>query len=190
MAVVGQDDATVVAHAAAAVVGRLDQRMPELTGEILQMLVAEIEELRGDAQLLQLFRDSIEGNVATVFSAIRHAIPIEKVELPTAAVEHARRLAQRGTTVNALVRAYRLGHKAVLDGMLGRDSGVGPGAAAEPGRLPPDLRSHVRLYRLDHPAGGEHISNRARPLDGEPEQPCGPCGSGSCSTAPTSTSTR
>ena len=118
MAVVGQDDATVVAHAAAAVVGRLDQRMPELTGEILQMLVAEIEELRGDAQLLQLFRDSIEGNVATVFSAIRHAIPIEKVELPTAAVEHARRLAQRGTTVNALVRAYRLGHKAVLDGIL------------------------------------------------------------------------
>jgi hypothetical protein len=118
MAVVGQDDATAVAHAAAAVVGRLDQRMPELTGEILQMLVAEIEELRGDAQLLQLFRDSIEGNVATVFSAIRHAIPIEKVELPTAAVEHARRLAQRGTTVNALVRAYRLGHKAVLDGIL------------------------------------------------------------------------
>ena len=43
---------------------------------------------------------------------------IEKVELPTAAVEHARRLAQRGTTVNALVRAYRLGHKAVLDEVL------------------------------------------------------------------------
>src|SRR4051812_30428424 len=41
-----------------------------------------------------------------------------KVELPTAAVEHARRLAQRGTTVNALVRAYRLGHKAVLDEVL------------------------------------------------------------------------
>jgi DNA-binding PucR family transcriptional regulator len=38
--------------------------------------------------------------------------------LPTAAVEHARRLAQRGTTVNALVRAYRLGHKAVLDAVL------------------------------------------------------------------------
>jgi DNA-binding PucR family transcriptional regulator len=118
MAVVSQDDAKVVAQSAAAVVGRLDQRMPELTGSILEMLVGEIEELRGDALLLQLLRDSIDGNVATVFSAIRHAIPIEKVELPTAAVEHARRLAQRGTTVNALVRAYRLGHKAVLDGVL------------------------------------------------------------------------
>jgi GGDEF-like domain/PucR C-terminal helix-turn-helix domain len=118
MALVGQDDATVVAQSAAVIVGRLDQRMAELTGSIHQFLVAEIAELRGDAQLLQLLRDSIDGNVATVFSAIRHAIPIEKVELPTAAVEHARRLAQRGTTVNALVRAYRLGHKAVLDAVL------------------------------------------------------------------------
>jgi DNA-binding PucR family transcriptional regulator len=92
--------------------------MAELTGSIQQKLVTEIAELRGDAQLLQLLRDSVDGNVATVFSAIRHAIPIEKVELPTAALEHARRLAQRGVTVNALVRAYRLGHKAVLDAVL------------------------------------------------------------------------
>ena len=105
-------------ESAAAIVGRLDQRMAELTGSIQQIVVTEIAELRGDAQLVQLLRDSIDGNVATVFSAIRHAIPIEKVELPTAAVEHARRLAQRGMTVNALVRAYRLGHKAVLDAVL------------------------------------------------------------------------
>jgi hypothetical protein len=118
MAVVGRDEATVVGRSAADVVGRLDQRMAELTGSIHRTLVTEIAELRGDAQLLQLLRDSIDGNVATVFSAIRHAIPIEKVELPTAALEHARRLAQRGVTVNALVRAYRLGHKAVLDAVL------------------------------------------------------------------------
>ncbi len=92
--------------------------MAELTGSIQEIVVTEIAELRDDAQLVQLLRDSIEGNVATVFSAIRHAIPIEKVELPTAAVEHARRLAQRGVTVNALVRSYRLGHKAVLDAVL------------------------------------------------------------------------
>ena len=89
-----------------------------MTTSIQQTLVTEIAELRGDAQLLQLLRDSVDGNVATVFSAIRHAIPIENVELPTAALEHARRLAQRGVTVNALVRAYRLGHKAVLDVVL------------------------------------------------------------------------
>jgi DNA-binding PucR family transcriptional regulator len=114
----GHADAAVVGRCAAEIVGRLDQRMAVLTGSIHQFLVAQIAELGGDAQLMQLFRDSIDANVATVFSAIRHAIPIEKVELPTAAVEHARRLAQRGTTVNALVRAYRLGHKAVLDAVL------------------------------------------------------------------------
>ena len=118
MAVVGRDEATVVAESAAEVVSRMDLRMAELTGSIQQKLITEIAELRGDAQLLQLLRDSVDGNVATVFSAIRHAIPIEKVELPTAALEHARRLAQRGVTVNALVRAYRLGHKAVLDAVL------------------------------------------------------------------------
>ena len=118
MAVLGQDDAAVVAESAAAIVGRLDERMAELTASIKQHVVTEIAELRGDAQLVQLLRDSIDGNVATVFSAIRHSIPIEKVELPTAAVEHARRMAQRGTTVNALVRAYRLGHKAMLDEVL------------------------------------------------------------------------
>jgi DNA-binding PucR family transcriptional regulator len=118
MAVVGRDEATDVAQSAADVVSRLDRRMAELTGSIQQKLVTEIAELRGDTQLLQLLRDSVDGNVATVFSAIRHAIPIEKVELPTAALEHARRLAQRGVTVNALVRAYRLGHKAVLDAVL------------------------------------------------------------------------
>ncbi len=118
MAKAGHDDAAVIGRCAAEIVGRLDLRMAELTGSMHQFLVTEIAELRGDAQLLQLLRDSIDGNVATVFSAIRHGIPIEKVELPTAAVEHARRLAQRGTTVNALVRAYRLGHKAVLDAVL------------------------------------------------------------------------
>ena len=118
MAKAGHDDPAVVARSAAAIVSRLDQRMAELTGSIQQTVVTEIAELRDDAQLLQLLRDSVDGNVATVFSAIRHAIPIEKVELPTAAVEHARRLAQRGVTVNALVRSYRLGHKAVLDAVL------------------------------------------------------------------------
>jgi DNA-binding PucR family transcriptional regulator len=117
MAEAGPADPAVVAQSAAAIVGRLDQRMAELTGAIHQTVVTEIVELRDEAQL-QLLRDSIDGNVATVFSAVRHVIPIDRVELPTAAVEHARRLAQRGVTVNALVRAYRLGHKAVLDAVL------------------------------------------------------------------------
>ena len=59
MAVLGQEDATVVAESAAAIVGRLDQRMAELTASIQQIVVTEIAELRGDTQLVQLLRDSI-----------------------------------------------------------------------------------------------------------------------------------
>ncbi len=104
-----------VTEGAAMIIGRLGDRLGMLAGSIQHLLVAEIPELREDAQLLQLLHDSIEANVDTVFSAIRHDIAIDHVEPPTAALEHARRLAQRGASVNILVRAYRLAHKAMLD---------------------------------------------------------------------------
>lgn len=107
-------DASVSAGAAT-IIGRLDDGLGTLAGSIQQLLTTEIPELREDAQLLHLLHDSIEANVDTVFSAIRHDIAIDRVEPPTAALEHARRLAQRGASVNILVRAYRLAHKAVLD---------------------------------------------------------------------------
>lgn len=101
-----------VARAAAEIVARLGERLGDLSHSVQQALRTEIVEMRDDMQLLY---DSAEGNIDTVFSAIQHGIPIEHVEPPTAALEHARRLAQRGASVNALVRAYWLGHKAVLD---------------------------------------------------------------------------
>src|SRR3984893_19566761 len=78
------------------------------------LLVTEIADLRRDTQLLQLLRDTVSSNIDTFFSAIRHRIPIEHIEPPAAALEYARRLAQREVSVNALVRAYRLGHQTVL----------------------------------------------------------------------------
>lgn len=111
-----EHDATVAGSAA--VVARLTERLSELVGSVQHMLLDEVTDLRGDAQLTELLRDTVEANIDTVFSAIRHDISIEHVEPPTAALEHARRLAQRGVSVNALVRAYRLGHKAVLDAAL------------------------------------------------------------------------
>lgn len=50
-----------------------------------------------------------------MFHALRHDIPLDNVEPPTAALEYSRRLAQRGVPINALLRAYRLGHGMVLD---------------------------------------------------------------------------
>jgi hypothetical protein len=72
-----------------------------------------IPELRGDARIVELLGASVEGNVETLLHALRYDIPVERVEPPTAALEYARRLAQHGVPVNALVRAYRLGQRQV-----------------------------------------------------------------------------
>lgn len=120
--------AAAIAHSAAAIAARLSGRIDDVTAAIYQHLVDEISELRGDPQLLDLLRDSTEGNVDTLFSALRHDIPITNVEPPTAALEYARRLAQRGVSVNALVRAYRLGQQTLLGVVLDevRDTGLDP----------------------------------------------------------------
>jgi hypothetical protein len=123
----GRDD-EVIAKSAAVVVGRLDAKLGELTRSIQHLVVSEIEELRGDVQLVQLLRDTVSTNVDTFFSAIRHGIPVKQVEPPTAALEYARRLAQREVSADALVRAYRLGHRATLDAVLDeiRDAELDP----------------------------------------------------------------
>ena len=69
--------------------------------------------MRGDAQLMELLGASVEGNVDTVLHALRYDIAVERIEAPTTALEYARRLAQQGMPVNALVRAYRLGQRRV-----------------------------------------------------------------------------
>ncbi|HTY32081.1 MAG TPA: helix-turn-helix domain-containing protein [Mycobacterium sp.] len=51
----------------------------------------------------------------TIVHSLRHDIAVERVEAPTAALEYARRLAQRGVPVNALVRAYRLGQRRLTE---------------------------------------------------------------------------
>lgn len=108
-------DRTTVTKMAAQVAARLDSRLEAATQSIQHLLVTEITELAGDAQLVQLLRDTVASNVDTFFAAIRNGIPIEHIEPPTAALEYSRRLAQREISANALVRAYRLGHRAALD---------------------------------------------------------------------------
>ena len=107
------DDA-VIAKAAATIVSSMEDQVAGITRSTQELLVTEIAELRGDTPLLQLLRDTVASNIDTFFSAIRHRISIEHIEPPAAALEYARRLAQREVSANALVRAYRLGHQAVL----------------------------------------------------------------------------
>jgi DNA-binding PucR family transcriptional regulator len=97
----------------AEVAGRLHDRLVDVSSGVRRSLEDQIPELRGDAALVELLGTSVEGNVDTILHALRYDIAVERVEAPTAALEYARRLAQRGVPVNALVRAYRLGQRRV-----------------------------------------------------------------------------
>lgn len=114
----GRADAVGAADSAAEIIARLGGRLGDITRSLQQHVLTEVSEFRDDTQLAQLLKDSVEQNVDTVFTAIRHGMPIENVEPPTAALEHARRLAQRGVSANALIRSYRLGQQKLLNIVL------------------------------------------------------------------------
>ena len=98
----------------ATVASALNDRLGELTCLIRDVLSSRIVELQGDAAIIDLLESSVAGNVENILHSLRHWIPVENIEPPSAAFEYARRLAQRGVPVNALVRAYRLGQQHLL----------------------------------------------------------------------------
>jgi DNA-binding PucR family transcriptional regulator len=114
----GREDDALVAKTGAMIIGRLHDRMAEITRSCQELLASELPDVAADGELLELVYASVEGNFNTFFPAVRHGIPIEQVEPPPAALEHARRLAQRGVDANTLVRAYRLGHGALMTFIL------------------------------------------------------------------------
>ncbi|HTQ18811.1 PucR family transcriptional regulator [Mycobacterium sp.] len=107
----GPDVQVGISSYVAEIASRLLARVLEVSSMVHHSLEEQIPELRGDPALMELLGNSVEGNVDTILHALRYDIAVERVEAPTAALEYARRLAQHGVPVNALVRAYRLGQR-------------------------------------------------------------------------------
>jgi len=82
----------------------------DVTHDIWQLVTSDIPELRGDDIVEKLLDASIEENVATLLHVFEHGSPPDDIGAPAAAVEYARRFAQRGVPIIALIRAYRVGH--------------------------------------------------------------------------------
>ena len=99
----------------AAAVGR---RVIAVREDVYDVIVREIPELRDDKPVLTLLASSVDSNVETLLQIIQHRIDLVAVPAPPAAVEYARRLAQRGTPLAALLRAYRVGHTCFSDWLL------------------------------------------------------------------------
>lgn len=109
------DDEVDVSGYVAVLAARMNARVTEVSGVISDELEDQISELRVDARTLELLGASVEGNVDTILHALRHGITVERITAPAAALEYARRLAQHGVPVNALVRAYRLGQRRLTE---------------------------------------------------------------------------
>jgi hypothetical protein len=97
-----------VGERVASVAASLEPRIAELVSDICDLIQRDIPKLDSDPALTELLDASVEENVVTVVHMLRHGIVAAHAEAPTAALEYARRLAQRNIPATALVRAYRV----------------------------------------------------------------------------------
>ncbi|WP_211768069.1 PucR family transcriptional regulator [Kutzneria sp. CA-103260] len=98
----------------------MSARLPELAASMVHHYEREVPRLvRDDEQMVGLLAASVLENVQTAVHLFQHNMDPANVEAPAAALEYARRLAQRGTPVVDLVRAYNLGQTLMLDHALG-----------------------------------------------------------------------
>jgi hypothetical protein len=92
------------------VAAKVGLRLPEVTREIGENLGSEIPQLKGDGTVAKILQASVDENVTTLLHIFENDIPAGSSDVPAAASEYARRLAQRDIPISALIRAYRIGH--------------------------------------------------------------------------------
>ena len=103
-------DRPAVAELMSEVAAAVGRRAAEVHEDVYEVILREIPQLRDDELVLALHASSVRSNVDTCLQIMQHRIDLAAVHAPAAALEYARRLAQRATPLTALLRAYRLGH--------------------------------------------------------------------------------
>jgi hypothetical protein len=111
-------DRPAVAELMANVAAAVARRVAAVSEDVYETILREIPQLRDDQPVLALLASSVDSNVDTCLQIMQHRIDLAAVQAPAAAVEYARRLAQRGTPLTALLRAYRVGHACFADWLL------------------------------------------------------------------------
>jgi hypothetical protein len=111
-------DRPAVAELMASVAAAVSRRVAAVCDNVYEVTLREIPELHDDQAVLALFASSIHSNVGTCLQIMQHQIDLADVRAPAASLEYARRRAQRGTPLTALLRTYRLGHTVFSDWVL------------------------------------------------------------------------
>ena len=96
---------------------RLQAGVVSLNRSMVAAIEEAIDEL-DDTELLGMMHASVEGNIATIIHVLSNDIPLDNVQVPTAASEYALRLARTDVGPHALRRAYHLASEALLEQML------------------------------------------------------------------------
>ena len=112
------NDGPAVAWLVAAVAETVSRQAATVSGDVYEVILREIPELHDSQAVLTLLASSVHSNVGTCLQVMQHQIDLAAVRAPAAALEYARRQAQRGTPLTALLRAYRLGHTCFTDWLL------------------------------------------------------------------------
>ena len=111
-------DGPAVSELVADIAATVSRRAAAVSEDVYEVILREIPELRDDKPVLALLVSSVNSNVGTCLQVMQHQIDLSAVQAPAAALEYARRRAQRGTSLTALLRAYRLGHTCFSDWVL------------------------------------------------------------------------
>jgi PucR C-terminal helix-turn-helix domain/GGDEF-like domain len=111
-------DGPAVAELMARVAATVSRQAAAVSENVYAVILREIPELHDDKAVLALLASSVDSNVGTCLQIVQHQIDLSAVHAPAAALEYARRLAQRGRPLTALLRAYRLGHTCFADWLL------------------------------------------------------------------------
>jgi PucR C-terminal helix-turn-helix domain/GGDEF-like domain len=111
-------DVLAVTGLVTGVAAAVSRQAAAVSQDVYGVVVREIPELRDDQSVLDLLNSSVHSNIGTCLQILQHQIELSAVQAPAAALEYARRLAQRGTPLTALLRSYRLGHACFADWLV------------------------------------------------------------------------
>ncbi|MEU0398479.1 SpoIIE family protein phosphatase [Streptomyces sp. NPDC006208] len=96
----------------------LSPRADELIHDVEQCLRREVPELWDEPDIARMTGENVAEHVVALLFGIEHDIEPRRIDPPAADAERARRLAQRGKPVTAMLRAFRLAQSRILDRLL------------------------------------------------------------------------
>jgi hypothetical protein len=89
------------------------EKQQAIADEMMDYVGSGISSMIEDEQLTRLAKGTCLAIVELILAMIEHAIPADRAEPPVVAMEYARLMADRGLSLEDVLRSYRLGHACI-----------------------------------------------------------------------------